>query len=657
METSVRAALPTPARVGELARDRLGPALGTTALPFILVLYLALNGGGYDTVLRSEVGVAVWWILLLGALVGVLPRARITTAGWAALGLLGAFAVWTGLAIGWSDSAERSVVELARVATYVGVVGLALAAQGRDGLRRTAGAVGAAIAVVGVLALLSRLHPSWFPANETARFLPSVAARLNYPLNYWNGLAALIGVGLPLILVIAAEGRTLVGRALAAAAAPAMALAAFYTFSRGGAIEVAVGLLALLALYPRRLALLPTLGLAVAGSGLLIAAATQRDALENHPLAAAAGTQGDQMLAVALIVCAGVALVQVAIALAARHGLAPRVRLSGRAAGSAALVVVLAGVAIALAAGLPGTLSDRWQEFKSPTAVVATSGTQRFESASGNGRYQYWSAAKDGFQSEPLDGIGPGTFEYWWAQHGSIPGFVRDAHSLYFETLAELGAVGLALLLAALAVPVVAGLRRIRRARLEERYWLAAAGGAFAAFLVGAGIDWLWELAVLPVAFLLLAAAILGGGGSTDDLSVARRPAPSIPFRVGVAAIAIVALAAIAIPLAGTAKVRDSQLAIRDRNPGAALSSARDAVSVQPYSASASLQEALVLELQGDLNGAAAAATDATSDEPTDWRTWLMLSRIEAERGDARASAADYRRARSLNPRSPIFAQ
>ena len=62
-----------------------------------------------------------------------------------------------------------------------------------------------------------------------------------------------------------------------------------------------------------------------------------------------------------------------------------------------------------------------------------------------------------------------------------------------------------------------------------------------------------------------------------------------------------------------------------------------------------------MLELRGDFDGAAAAARAATADEPTNWRTWLVLSRIEAYRGDAQASVAAYREAESLNPRSTLF--
>ena len=152
-------------------RERLGPILASTVLPFALVLYLALEGGGYDVVVRGEVGIAIWWIVLLGALVGALPVRALGRAELAGVGLLLAFAAWTTLGISWSSSSERSVEEAARVLIFVGVLALSVAAQDREALRRTVRSVGAAIAVVGSLALLSRFEPSWFPAQQLGTFL------------------------------------------------------------------------------------------------------------------------------------------------------------------------------------------------------------------------------------------------------------------------------------------------------------------------------------------------------------------------------------------------------------------------------------------------------------------------------------------------------
>ena len=130
MELAVRTPVSTPAPVPRAIRRINAPALSAWTLAFALVSYLSLRGGGYDVVVRSEAGVAVWWVVLLSALAGLLPT-RLGLRGWVAVALLAAFALWTGLAIGWSESAEQSVIELGRIAAYLGVLVLAIALQGR----------------------------------------------------------------------------------------------------------------------------------------------------------------------------------------------------------------------------------------------------------------------------------------------------------------------------------------------------------------------------------------------------------------------------------------------------------------------------------------------------------------------------------------------
>jgi hypothetical protein len=635
-----------------LVLQRLGPFLSGSVLPFVLVLYLALKGGGYDVLIYGEVGIAVWWLVLLGALVGMFPAARIGKAGWLALGLLIIFAAWTALGIGWSESAEQSVAEVGRVTVYLGVFSFALLAQGREGLPRTVNAVALAIAVVSILALLSRLHPAWFPGNETAHFLPETRERLNYPLNYWNGLAALLAIGIPLVLRPAVRSSRLLLQGLATAAVPVMVLTAFYTLSRGGALEIAVGLLVFLALYPRRLEALTTLLLAAAGSAVLIASATQRDALEDGLRTAAARSEGDEMLAVVLVVCVGAALIRVAIGLAARHGLGPRVRIPPAEARITTVAVIAVGAVIALAAGLPGELSGRWEEFKQPAGPGA--GAERFQSSSGNGRYQYWESALDANATAPLNGIGAGSYQYWWAREGTLEGFVRDAHSLYTEALGELGIVGLVLLGGVIGSALAVGTSRALRAS-SQRSTFAAATAASAAFAVAAAVDWVWEIAVIPVAFFLLAGAMLGEGRRRRSRRKESGTTRPLPLRLAIAALAIGSILAIAIPMAGAAAVRDSQEAVRASRLQSALEEARNAERIQPYAAGPSLQEALVLERMGDVDAAADAAHAATEEESTNWRTWFVLSRLEAMRGKPGASIEAYREARSLNPRSPLF--
>jgi len=645
----------TPVQAGAVAlARRIGPLLATWLLPFVLVLYLALKGGGYDLVVRSEVAIAIWWIVLLGAVAGLLPVARIGPASWAAVGLLGALALWTGLGIGWSESAERSVAELGRVATYLRVLTPPPLVGGHGALRRTVGAVATAIALVAALALLSRFEPSLFPPDPSPQFMPSIQERLNYPLNYWNGLAALVAMGVPLLAWAAAAARTILARAPATAALPVAALTIVLTLSRAGAGAAAVAVLALLALHPRRLALLPPLVFGGAGSAILIAATLQRDALERGLLNATAERQGDEMLAMTLVVCAGVGLLSAAVALAERTALlrwphVPR-RIAAPAFGAAAAIAI----ACALIAGAPGELSDLWSEFKRTGGTG--SGVERLGSVAGNSRYQYWQAAADANATAPLTGIGPGTFEYWWAREGAVGGFVRDAHSLYMESLAELGIVGLALVIAFVGGVLVVGVARaLRRKRGRTSLLAAATAGAFA-YAVTAAFDWVWELTVVTVVFLLLAAAIVGPDArARADRPPSRRRRTRLITAAGLGTLAAASLVAVAIPLAGTSSVRESWRQVEASDLSSALASARTAERVQPYSATARVQEALVLELEGDLPGALAAAREATRHEPTNWRTWFVRSRLEARNGNARGAVRAYRKARSLNPRSSLL--
>ena len=61
-----------------------------------------------------------------------------------------------------------------------------------------------------------------------------------------------------------------------------------------------------------------------------------------------------------------------------------------------------------------------------------------------------------------VDGRGAGSYESWWSEHGTLATFVKDAHSLYLQTLGELGVVGLVLLLTALTAGATAGIARLR---------------------------------------------------------------------------------------------------------------------------------------------------------------------------------------------------
>jgi Flp pilus assembly protein TadD len=162
-----------------------------------------------------------------------------------------------------------------------------------------------------------------------------------------------------------------------------------------------------------------------------------------------------------------------------------------------------------------------------------------------------------------------------------------------------------------------------------------------------------WQIGVIPLIAMLFAAVALHGEADQNWSSAGRRR--FIP-RVLFAVLALICLWAIAIPLAMTVEVRSSQAAALNGNFRSALTDAGTAQNLEPAAASPRLQRALLLEQLGDIPGASQAIAQAEKRERTDWRIWLVASRIATESGRPRLALADYRRAKALNPTSPIFA-
>lgn len=627
-----------------------------------LILYLGIDGGGYDPVVRSRAAIVVWWIVLVGAAVAVIPVARLSRPAWAAVILFGAFLGWSAIATTWSLSTERSLEEISRLAGYLGVLVLAVSTFGdrRRAMTHCTAAVASAISVIAALALLSRLQAGLFPAaHTTASLLPGASGRLSWPLNYWNALAALIALGLPLLLGLSSSAKRLGTQAAAAAAIPALVLCGYLTFSRAGAIAAAAGVLAFILLAPDRIPKLGTLLMTGIGSAGLIAGAGHRHAIEKGLTTAEAATQGKQLLIAVVLVCAGVAMLQLAIGAGARHANRPGLlRVSVARARALLAVGVIVMAVLFVAAGGSRRLSHAWHQFKQPSSVglLGNRSLTRFGSLSGNGRYTYWKVGVKAMPGHWLGGYGPGSFQLVWLPRAPIASYVRNAHSLYVETLVEVGIVGLLLLAAFLLLVLGTAVRCVVRSSFEERSLIAAVTGALFAFVVSAASDWFWQVPVLPVAFLLLSGAVLARRRRRRRSDAVPRPRRFLwAGRAALIATAGACLIVIGIPMATTMALRDSQTAVAAGNQRVALDDARSALRIEPRSASADLQEALVLELMRDVPRAVRAAQEATASEPDNWQTWLVLSRLQAEAGAPRAAIAAMKRARSLDRQSALF--
>ena len=513
--------------VAKIRADWDWAAFASWVLCFGLVLFLGLEGGGYDPLVHDQVGIAAWWALLATVAAGLLPRRRLGPAALAALGLLIAFALWIGLSLIWTESVEKTFTDFARALSYVAIFALALASRDSRETQRLIGAVAGAIVVVATVALLSRLHPDWFPtAQQTGKILES-EDRLSFPLNYWNALAALTAIGVPLLLQLASGARWIFTRAAAAAALPAMILVLYLTLSRGGIAAAAIATLVFLAVATNRLPKLVPLAIAAAAGAFLVALAHDRTALHEGLANATAREQGDELMPIVIVACLGVGLLQAAFsALGHRRSRPAWSRPSKQGATAATAIGIVVLLVAALAVGAPGRVSDAWGEFKEGGGPGE--GSERLSSAAGESRYQFWSSTLDENATAPLIGTGSGTFQFWWAREGDAAETVRDAHSLYMQTLGELGIVGLLLLLSFLAWVFVSGLRAALLSDGEERSRLAAALAGFTVFLLTAAVDWMWQVPVVPVAALMLACGLLVAGGGSA------KPRLAVPWRVGV---------------------------------------------------------------------------------------------------------------------------
>jgi hypothetical protein len=318
-------------------------------------------------------------------------------------------------------------------------------------------------------------------------------------------------------------------------------------------------------------------------------------------------------------------------------------------------MVILIGVA----AAHPVQKFDDFKQRPGQDGVAATDFTEaHLLSSNGSGRWQLWSAAVDEWKHEPIAGGGAGSYESWWAQHGNLRKFVRNAHSLYLETLGELGLIGFALLMTVFGVAFVAAGRRLLRTAGEERATIAALLGALVAFMVGAGIDWMWELTIVTLVAIICLALLTGSATRPSrDPSTRRVPRLRLAPRGAIVAVCVVVVCLEGILFLTQTRLDDSQTAASHGHVQAARSAALDARSLQPWAASPDLQLALLQEQSGDIAGAQARIGEALDHDSSDWRLWLVSARIQTEAGNIARARHDLRRAKTLNPRSPLFAQ
>lgn len=538
---------------------RLGGPVGGAAA-FALVAGLAFDGGGFRPVAYDRALVGASALALLVALAAGGMRAGrhslLLLAG------LGGLTVWTASSWLWSDSPPAALDEAQRTGAYLAIATAVVAAGRRVPAAWLAGGVTAGVSVAAAWNLALRLAPDW--AGRAP--LRTDIGQLGDPVGYANGIALLAAVGLVLALGLGGLATLLL--------VPLAAEVALQQ-STGTVAALGVGLAAYLLTAAQPLRRAALLVLPVGGALVVAHAGSVVDPPPTDLLAA--GRTGHRLLLMLVLLTAAQAVL-----LRVTAGLANARRVPPRAARRAAL----AGGAVAVASA--------------PLAFAH------------HERLHYWTAAAHELAGNPVLGSGAGTFVDWWLRVRTVPSSALEAHSLYIETLAELGPLGLALLLLALGAGLAAAWR------LRSRPMGAAVLGALVAYDAAAAVDFHWELAGVTAPAILLAAS---AAVHAESAAVVMRHRLVVPALTAFAAAGVLALA--------------GNTALERGNPERALRFA-------PYSSSAWKLIGAARGGEGDRAGAARAYRRALALDPNDWSAWVALAEVTSgePRRSARAEAA-----------------
>jgi hypothetical protein len=592
----------------------------------LVVAALAADAGGFDATSWGWSSIAL--VLVLAAAL-ILGGRRLSALEWALPAALGALAGWVWLSLLWSSDFSQTVQEGERMLLYLAAATCLLLIGRRSDVEGLLAAVGVAIAAVCAYALAVRLLAPGRGSYQVLSTDPQASFRLARPLGYANALALFAAMGMLIALGFALHGRRLAVRAVGSAALVVLAPTLYFTYGRGGWLALLAGAAALLAAERERLGAFASMLVLTLPPAVAVALASRAHPLTTQPGSFAAARHDGRLVAGAIVLLAALAALVPGGLDRVRRKVAPGP--SVRRASVVALTVVAIGVVaagLARAGGPQAAVRRAYHAFNAPAPLVKTNESQRLFSLSGSTRSEYWRVAWREYEDHPWLGGGAGSFQRFWLRHRSVGLPVLDAHSLYLETLAELGPLGLALLVCALGTPLVA-------AGAARRHPLASAAlGAYVAFLVHAGIDWDWEMPAVTLAALFCGVAVLLAARGAESAPLAR--SARVTGLVLSAAVIAVAL----VGFLGNRAVASSSDALDRAALHSAATDARSARRWEPWSAEP-LRLLGEAQLQaGNVDQARASFRRGISKDGGDWELWLDLA--EATGGAERQAALDH---------------
>jgi tetratricopeptide (TPR) repeat protein len=632
-------------------RDAVGGLRGRVdaALPFLpafalvaIWLWWAPKAGGYFPTSWYPAGLVAAALLLCLA-VARPPGSFARSAATPALALLAAWAGWNAISLLWSPApgAGREATNELLTAVVIGAVMTATPWRGRSVLVLL-GLWSAGIVVLAGVDLVSFALES----RPEDRLLEG---RYLGPTGYANATAALGAMAFwPLLAISARPATPAAVRVAALPAAVVVLLWAMLPQSRGTMVAAVVVLPLFLALSPDRVRTATRLAVVVGTLVLCVPGLFEvyTAAREQRPVA---GVVDSAMTRVALAAALALAAAVVLGALERRVRPRPRVLAAGRRVALVALVLgLLAGTAAVVATHerIGDELSDRWNTFSSDADVENTQTGPRVRQLVADKRYDYWTVARDAFLDRPVAGIGAAGFEPRYTAKKSYAKHSRYVHDLWLRVLSETGVVGLALLLAALAVALAGLVRGRLRGPPDAHAAIAAAAALSVAFFLQCSLDWLEELPGLLVPAIALPLAVLRATAGAATGPPARRLVASA------VALGVIAVVALAPPYLAVRHLSRGD-ALRASDPNAAVAAYERAAGADPLSLAPHLRTGFLGLASDDLALARRGFREALEVQEN-WVAQFELGLLDAHEGRFRSARARMRRAAELNASDPL---
>lgn len=591
-----------------------GAFFGTVLLPGAILLYLVLA-------------------LMLGfARFPVSPRGPHALALLLFVGL----AAWTAISIAWTPAPDLAFDYAQRAFAYAGAfaVGLLLAAALRQRMTLAAVPLLAAGGIVAVVVLIR----IWTAGDIDS--LLGEGDTLDFPFGYRNANAGFFAMVALAAIAFAARPATSprTRPALAALAATGLALSVV-SQSRGALLAVALGVVVMLIAAPYRARALLLLVAVVLPVALLFG-----ELLDPFDAASAqsASALAELQEAAAAAAFAGLlaALLTAALGILEDRGatdwvpvLTPR----GKALAWGAVVVVGAVAAIAVARG---PVADGVDAVTSGDVSYGEVEGSRFAYGGGLDRTDFWRVSLDQVAANPALGGGAGSFRSEYLKQRDIDQAPRNAHSVWMETLGELGIVGIALLVGAFLLAIGAALRS-RRLGPESAALTTVALTVFATWVGQASVDWSWFFGALTAPMI----ALLGSAAGPQALSFEILPARTRSL-VGIGA---VALALVGVPTFVSERLTLNAAKGWESDLDGAYDALETAADLNPFADVPLLVEANIARQNDDERRALNALEEAIEREPEDWRGPYLAALVL---GPETPEGQEWlQRALELNPR------